>query len=463
MPKDLFDDGRYEPFGDVYPDDYPFFQFKPPHPVFDRRGEVIAGTRHRRKFFVDMGIGECQCSDNPGGYAFAVNDRAAKGGWYERAYCVHKLRMMSLIVQRFRDGAEETKFSLKDIESAYLKSLGSRYNQFEVVSAFHKELRRGDFSAAWFWGLILTTKRGIRGVLNYMLNIIYEETRDHDLADYLLRARTSPALITFTTLSRCISWFCATPKKWELPLRLAIFTAEMKGYDALVKDYGKDVAKGGNIIAQPGAKESLLKHMQHGAKKNDFVQFQRGLKGLQKLKYFDGEDRDGSKLQEHRLWLYSELYDLGESLHPDSHGMWRIVEFVNRRIAAGLGIGYHELNAIADALAGEPIDAGILAGLPHKLATARPQPQIPLFHWPQIPLYAQDNHTFAGKRLINRFPDQLKPGAAQTDLDFRWCGAYFGVAYRMLCHNQHGKVDGVEWREVEWPSPYYRIVNSLWY
>lgn len=470
MPKqaEMFGD-PYAPFEQGLPEDYPKHAFKPLHRVFSRKGHVVSGTTVRRKYYIDLAIGECECER---GYAWGLkqkipaNPRASFNPWFEGAYCGHKLRMMSMIVKELQE-ADHDKEELREIAQAYLKALGTRYNPFEAVSAFHKELRRGDFKEAWFWGLILTTKRGMRGVFQYMLNIIYEETRDHDLADYLLKCRTSQRMQTLASVSKAISWFCATPKKWELPRRYAIFESEMHGYRQLVKDYGRDVAKGANIIPKDN-RDRLLLHMQKGAEDNDLVRFQRGLKGLQKLQYLDHPDpsltkfdRDGERNQEYRYWLYGELYDLADRLCPPQHDVWRVIQFVNARIEAGQGIGYHELNAIGDAITGEPADAGLLPPDLLKRAQARPTPAIPLFKWPLIPLYAHDNHTHGGKRLMNKFPDQLKPGAEQTDLDFRYCGAYFGVAYRMVSQKQHGRV--ADWHEVKWPTDLYNIVMSLWY
>lgn len=451
-------DDPYAPFGE-FPEDYPKYSFKPPHPLLARKADVIGGTNVRRKFYVDMNIGECVCDGNPGGMAWGRNTIATSNkDWYARAACSHKLRLMSMIISGLSDENE-----ILATKTAYLKVLGHRYNPFEAISAFHKELRRGDFKHAWFWALVITTKRSIPGTFKYMLNIIYEETRDHDLANYLLDCLGSPRMQTFTSLSRAVSWFCAAKKKWEMPRRFEIFKNEMYGYRALVKDYGKEVAKGGNIIANGNARAKLLLHMQRGAKSGDLTEFQRGLKGLQKLRFIDKDKPNEDDYKKHRYWLYEQLYELGETLHGDHHDMWQVVAIVNRRAEAGFGIGYHELNAIADALTGEPYDSGLLTPEARKRATARPSPGITLFAWPPIPVYANDNHTYGGKRLMSKFPGQLKPGAKQTDLDFRYCGAYFGVCYRMLCHNQFGSVNDIEWHQVDWPKDLHKIVMDLWY
>jgi len=447
-------DDPYERFGNL-PEDYPRDQFKPLHPAFDKRGRVESGPRFKRQFYVDLSIGECTC---PKGHAWAWGTIPTKthpdGKWYQQAYCSHKLRMMASIIDGWT-----VSLSKPRLEQAYIKAVATRYNPWETVSAFHKELRRGDFERAWFWGLILSAKRGMDGIIKYLLNIIYEETRDHDLAEHLIQTiRKGRDGITLSDMARCIGWFCKAKKKWELPHRQAIFRNEMLGYDSLAKDFTPKVAEGAGII--PSENEAKLKRdMEEGFKKDNWARFQRGWKGLQKMVF---SDKHGS-LEDYRYYLYEYLYDFAEARLPDTHPVWGVVSVVNERITAGHGAGYHELNAIADAIAGEPYEAGLMPATQRKRLLSRPTPAVPLILWPPIPLYAHDNHSWAGKALMRRFSHELKPGAIQQNLDFRWCGAYFGVAYRMICQAEHGKVDGIEWQNVKWPKDLYRIVDMLWY
>lgn len=446
-----------------FADDYPKFQFAPLHPAFVTTGRVHTGGRRPREFYVDLSLGECDCQK---GVAWRWSDRDSK--WFRNAFCSHKLRMMANIV----DGklASANVSEKRELYGAYLKALGTRYNPFELTSAFHKELRRGDFDTAWFFATLQSSKRSIRGVFEYLLNIIYEETRDHELATFLLDCFSDRRKHTFEHMSKAVSWFCASIKKWELPRRLSTFTAEMHGYRSLVKEYGREVARGSNIIPAH-QKAKLLKDMIAGADAGNESKFQRGLKGLQKLQYLDqpGDDyaraasaskRDGA-LNDHRYWLYEQLYELADKAWPETDDRWGVIAFVNARIAADKGIGYHELNAIGDAVMGEPYGDGLLSPTRRDIAIKRPAAPVPLGKWVPIPLYAHDNHTWAGKALLKRFPDELKRGAKQENLDFRWCGAYFGVCYRMVAHAQHGRV--ADWHEVEWPKDLYDIVQTLWY
>lgn len=444
MQRELFDD-PYDAFGD-FVEDYPKHTFKGVSPPFSRRAEVaIRMGKGERKFLVDLNIGECEC---PGGQAWAWDNDRSK--WYAKAFCTHKLRMMASVVENAAPGAKDRLYQ------EYIISVGTRYNVWEVASAFHKELRRGDFTKAFFWGMILGTKRGTAGIFKYLLNIIYEETRDHEMALWLIEINHDRSRHNYANISKAIRYFCQAKKKWELPERLAIFEAEMRGYQQLVKEFGTDVAKGSKIIAAE-QKLNLLDNMKRGFAKKNLPQVQYGLKGLQKL--------DCDDLDQHRYWIYEQLYEYIDATikftgKPGT--AWDIIEVINARIAAGFGIGYHEINALADAIAGETVSVGTLAPLARKAVLAAPSPAHMLGIWPAIPIYAHDNHTYRGKQLIRKWPEELKPDATQEHLDFRLCGAYFGVAWRMQAYNQHGSID-IPWDQVNWATWLYNVVMSLWY
>lgn len=441
---------RYARFGNEYPDDYPMGDFKPLHPTFARSGTILTNGRHPREIFVDLVIGECECQK---GFAFARDAKVA-GKWYNAPYCTHKLRLMASAMEA------DTESDPIELRRAYFKALASRYNRFEVVSAFHKELRRGDFEAAWFWAIILSTYRSIRGVFDYMLNIIYEETRDHDLHLHLIKVRKSSKRHTLDEMSRAVALFCAAKKKWEIPRRLSVFENEMRGYKRLADKYGWDVAKGGNIIEDAAAKDRFVALMDKAVATQDEVSFQEGLKGLQKLNFIEGSP-DPNDYYNYRYWLYETLYDIAEKHLPPTHDVWEVIAVINERINQDLGIGYHEINCIGDCMLGESYGDGLLSPAQRTRVIKRPSAPAPVGNWPAMPLYANDNHTYRGKALMRRCGDQLKPGAKQTDLDFRWCGAYFGVAYRMISHAQHKEV--ADWHNVKWPKWLYSIVHNMWY
>lgn len=395
---------------------------------------------------VDLTNNTCECQ---WGKPIRVDD---SGKEKPNIYCVHKLRAMAAIVENDRES----------LLWPYLKALSTRYNSFETVSAFHKELRRGNLDKAFLWASVLSTYRGLKGVLKYMLNIVYEETRDHGLAERLLAQYQAAIDQTPDVADVCktIAYFCQAPKKWELSHRFEVFSSEMDGYKLLADKYGYEVARAKEIIAKSEF-DHLRSSLLRGFADADRSLVQYGLKGLFKSK-------SDLAHEDHKLVIFKLLSDILDNefvnkFNYDESGAMRIQHFIADRYACIGDIGYHEINALCDALSGESYEAGMLPPLRVKaIQRLKKLPSVPLGVIPSIPLYAHDNHTWAGKALMRSYANQLRPGAKQTNLDFRWCGAYFGVAWRHLAYNQHGTCD-VPWESVKWPQSLYKHVSAMWY
>lgn len=420
----------------------------PLHPKFRGKCEVVAHALHLRKdlrgekYSVDLTNNVCNCRNGGSAQWHGKHQR------YEaNVYCSHKLRAMADILERSGRPA--------DMQIAYSKAVASRYNVFEVVSAFHKELRRGTVEQAVFWGTVLANFRGINGVNRYLLNILYEETRDHTLGRHLLDEMIDGKDRNFDGMCRNIALFCKSKKKWELPHRMEFLQAEMDGYKALVAKYGRDVAKGGNIIANADLKPLMIKLVNtlKLGKKSD-VQY--ALKGLQKLKVTD--------IDAHRVNILNTVHDKIVAGTPieKRKGYADLYQFISDRAGNGFGIGYHELNAYIDFVTGEAFPPGNTSKTALQAVLQAPAPKLRLGVAPVIPLYAQDNHTWAGKALIRRFPNEWVPGAKQINMDLRLCGAYIGVVYRHLAFQQFQRID-CTWEQVGWPNHLADTVSNLWY
>ena len=153
--------------------------FKPLHPAFKGTARVYNAVAHATKnldgqsYEVNLTEGTCTCSR---GNAFEWHNSQQRYTPY--MYCSHKLRAIADIITE-HDNDPEMVWS-------YTKAVAMRYNKYEVVSAFHKELRNGAVEQAVFWGSMLMTSRGLKGVYKYLLNILYEELRDHTLGAVFL-------------------------------------------------------------------------------------------------------------------------------------------------------------------------------------------------------------------------------------------------------------------------------------
>ena len=393
-------------------------------------------------YTVDFDTGECDC---PNGQAWRWDNRK----WVPGNLCNHKLKAIASLIEITEDA--------DDLRAYYNSSLGKRYNAFVAVSAMHKELRRGDAEAALYWAHVMIPHRGIIGVINYLRGIVFEETRDLALAKYLLRVSSRGTSVNTLDMTRAINRFAAAPKKWELLWRFDIFIDEQRAYQKLAKEFTYAVAKPKEIIPFEN-RAKLHKALIEGFRSADRVRMQYGLKGLFKMTSKVSGDDGHAK---HRIWMFNELIDVLNGTWPNAfvHDEAYAADLhtvVMKRVQAHGAPGYHELNAFADALAGEPgaDKRACLPQLAHKRIINAPTPYtLALGDFRRIPLYANDNHTWPGKALLRQYgATELQPGVPQTHIDFRYWGAYGGVAWRYLAFRQHATID-CKWEDVSWKTP----------
>lgn len=409
--------------------------FVPAHPKFIgkakvRSSELTAGKDNSDGYFyVDLAKGVCTCHAGAPFFSY-------KGEVKQRYCCIHKLKAISSLVEKADDAS---------MRWSYLKLVAERYNRYETVSVFHKELRRGDIKRAIFWAGVLSTQRKMRGVIEYMLNIIYEETRDHtlhkDLLDMYERAD-----LAYGDMYYMVARFCLAPKKWELPHRWKFLNSEMRAYMRLAYKYTYEIAKGGDIVPKAD-KDILLSALYAGFKEANSVKVQYGLKGLLKI---ETSDKEANQVEVLNLLVPVINQEYENNFEYSHAGVLRLYAIICKHLQLGLRAGYHGVNALADALCGEPYGDGLTSPLRRKIALKFKRAEFPLGVAYPVPMYAQDNHTWAGKSLMKKYYNQLFPGVKQTHLDHRWCGAYNGVVWRHLAYKQKGTCK-VKWHEVRFP------------
>lgn len=408
---------------------------RPPLPDCLKGIAIVKGSEDTR-FTVNFDTGVCDCQH---GDAWRWDEKR----WIPANLCNHKLKAIaSLIEARNPEG----------LRSYYEVAVGKRYNAFVAVSAMHKEIRRGDVDASLYWATVMIAHRGTVGVINYLRNIVFEETRDLGLAAYILRLSDHGKNVTKHDMYRAVERFARAPKKWELPWRLDVFLNEMKAYKLLAEHYSYEVAKPSDVIPETD-RGKLHKTMLDGFAKADPVKVQYGLKGLLKSKIANPDKM--------RIGLFNSLVDVlngdfSNAFEVDDDYAHKLQDIILRRIERHGAPAYHELNAFCDALTGE---SGLqsIATLPvtkHKQIVNSPRQYVmPLGAFKQIPLYANDNHTWPGKALMRAYAaTELQPGVKQSNLDFRYWGAYGGVAWRLLAFKQHATID-CKWEDVSWRTP----------
>lgn len=92
-------------------------------------------------------------------------------------------------------------------------------DRYEVISAFHKELRRGDVEKAWYWlEVMIQSNFGVWYINNYLLNIIGEEICCCDPQFIVgLKAYFNPSNKNYDDylLYAGVDIFCNSKKFWE--------------------------------------------------------------------------------------------------------------------------------------------------------------------------------------------------------------------------------------------------------
>lgn len=421
--------------------------FPPPTPDNVSGECVVSSSVTGKQYHVNLDEMTCECQ-------YGAAWRWSNNKWQPNILCDHKLKAVASLCKKYPDDIL--------LREYYDQWLGKKYNVFEAISAFHKELRFGNTDEALYWATVVIPHRGRHGVVFYMRNILFEETRDLSLAKYILKLASQGKSISLLDMQRAVRRFCAAPKKWELPWRHDLFLDEMRGYKKLGERFGYEVARPKDIIPEKHHKE-LVETMLTGFKESDRVQVQYGLKGWFKSK---SGDHDHMKID-----IFNTLIEVLNGEHSNSFGYnekyaHHLQTVLHSRLRNHGAIGYHELNAFADALTGEP-GSDPRASLPsvtHKRIVNHPKVQRPeLGKFRKIPLYAHDNHTWTGKAKMKSCFSQLRPGAEQTDIDFRMCGAYMGVAWRTLAFMQHGTID-CKWSSVSWkPNWLWSHLDKMWY
>jgi hypothetical protein len=427
-------------------DDYP--GTRPPNTPAILKGMATVTANTGTVYTIDFDTLECDCK-----FGKAWKWQTKK--WVPANYCDHKLKAVASLIDRGHT----------ELQEFYETEVGNRFNAFVVISAFHKELRRGDAEKALYWGRCVIPHRGRAGIVQYMRSIMFEETRDVGLAKLILRLSDRRNTVSQSDVDKAIIRFCAAPKKWELPWRYEIFLDEMRAYRELVKQFGSQVASGKDAIPVKH-REDMRNNLLNGFATGDRVMMQTGLKGFYKSQ--NPKSHDHTKIE-----LFNMLVDVLNGDHPNAfkynadHAA--VIQSIVLRCINGYGPPrYHQLNALADALSdpyeGDP--SASLSPIGHKRIVNSPREYaFPAGAVRTIPLYAHDNHTWHGKALMRTYGlAQLQPGAVQDKMDFRLCGAYMGVAWRTLAFRQHATIN-VPWGDVSWRSPnwLYGHLDKMWY
>jgi|GEM_PF-2442494 len=263
------------------------------------------------------------------------------------------------------------------------------YDWLEMVSAFHKELRRGDVEAVKYWAGFLGKKAE-----SYLISVVLEETSNFNLLEYCQDFNVS--------LTDKICAFCGTRKKWEQKSAKSYYT-RLRQID--------QVERNQEIIKTPTPPDDMWRAW----KEKDFVALSECL-----VKY-------KVSTKKVRNLLYDSLTFGQYSLPVGSWGFHERISLLR-------------LHCFHDRRDDEDFDV-MFAEDQEVNWNERP-----------IPKYALDKHTKRGAKLFYDNLKSVRPNTPMPEkLDLRYSGVAPYIWWRVLAYDQHGTID-VPWEDVEYPK-----------
>jgi hypothetical protein len=311
------------------------------------------------------------------------------------------------MINKNRDQRDQLELDLgleEEVKSSK-KTSNKSYDYYEMLSAFHKELRLGSVERAKFWAM----KLGYKNALRYLKSIALEETFNflfleelNDIEDLFLAIRL----------------FCGARKWWEQSNSEYVMIY-MQTWNRLKKDGLLESEKVDSIDSP-----YIKKIRQHMVDK-DYAGF---VEDLYIPKYPDKYVKNDIFKQlvaevnpnfswyfERHMWGYQPHYSYNNMFHlshPDAD---------------------FELHLADDE---EMIEC-------------------------DMPAYALDSHTRRGYKILSENWHNIRPNKPLPEgLDLRYSGVWYSIYWRLEAYKQYGRID-VPWEDVKLdPDIFWQCVRS---
>jgi hypothetical protein len=286
---------------------------------------------------------------------------------------------------------------------------GAARFRYELASALHKEIRRGDLTAALHWADLraLATPDGGEHVKRYARQICGEETRN---AKYIWMSLEPSAKLGYRDYVATIT---QSRKKWELASTWPLFKAQMRGWKR---------AKSGRTKSK-WYRRSLVPSMRVASETRDAAILHEGFWWA--CLYLGDERPEWDLLDE--LLANAVSAQCPKIARPRE--MIAAFESATKRCAFEIRLMFIEaLCGGWDETMNEPRHhAGELVPVSDG-ATIR-----------RFPDYVYDAHVRRRARRVRRWRKSLEPGRESPGrLDLRWSGEMIGVAWRYAAYKQLG-------------------------
>lgn len=333
----------------------------------------------------------------------------------------------------------------------------AEYDRYEVISAFHKELRRGDTEKAYYWGTVLADGGSKKYPLQYMFKVATEETHSPELKAFLADFLANHRKVTNEEFCRAVHGFCSYPhKKFAVEISDVVWRKDSYYWLHTTKD-----------------SEKKIRRFEPEKSRVDFWTSNKNLLGESKL---DREARPPYKAYE--VWALIEQFieekDLNRLLYmnsfldnevknikalrylarDDDRALMLIDKLDQPNVKSQMWFFDTEtifllLMGYGDQIPEIEIDTGddeTIEGIVNRVSKLYLSGEEV-----EIPLYARDPHTRVGKQLWFKYRKFLRSGEPCEHLDMRYSGYWIGVAWRYYAYKQHGSVL-VPWEAVEIPK-----------
>lgn len=266
-----------------------------------------------------------------------------------------------------------------------------KYNGFEfkylLLSAMHKEIRRSDVNRAFHYARMLTAIYGNNFVSRYCKKIIFEETRNPNLINYLGHSWEADV----TTISTAV-------KKWELPNRAGHVVRKSKAYQDAVR---MGPVTDANLFNKDSYYDALTEFLRLNKFKSDQL-------------------------------LISEFKRLADIAPENPIGV--------------LAKNSSEKLSLYEYMTGLEIYYGLVKSEDHKFYdVSAPAEDGDDILYPRD--YVHDIHSRQGVRSLHKNWKNIRPSKPLPGgLDLRWSGSVLGCLWRESAYHQFGP----EYRKIPW-------------
>ena len=300
---------------------------------------------------------------------------------------------------------------------------GCKRSRFEIVSAVHKETRRGDVAAALYWADLLS-KYSASYVKSYARRIVGEETRNWTL----LAQALSPGRLTYRDL---VAGLALSRKKWEHKNGYRLFEEQLRSYNRETYDATpwKTALDGmaGAIAADD------VPRLYDAWTALDSSEEPEAAVAMDRVLVAEAERRfPGMTDLEHIVGEYREHADLD---------VWEVRLALVEMIAGAWDTSMNEF-PYGRAILPEFNDGKLLR---------------------RFPTYVYDGHVRQGRRRIEEHRADIAPKKPQPEgIDLRWSGQFEGVAWRYAAFAQFGHAyRDVPWENVEMTAEYWEMACGV--